>query len=334
MNKHIYDINFKNIFNTFPQGILDIAHDVIVENFPELILDRYPKAILETYPKELLISCPKDVLNGDEFRLHFKQKLNNEHILKNGKKYVSDLPHLTFEDIIISLEFQSYKIDYERETIFNIYQAALHNEHKKNVFTIVFSMEEEEHKLIYHKINQYDGFTMLIISLKALNQKQTLNNSFNKIRNNIDTSDKEKALFLLSPLTDKKNKVEILRKAIHLMELYENIDFQEKRDMLDILLNFAHEWFEDEDFENIGGFKMGDLLTEGARKHIEKIILKQTEEKGIEKGIHIGEEKGIEKGIEKVFTAINMIKQGFTIEDTIKATGLTKIQIDQLCSSK
>ena len=95
-------------------------------------------------------------------------------------------------------------------------------------------------------------------------------------------------------------------------------------------MNFAHEWFEEEDFENIGGFKMGDLLTEGARKHIEKIILKQTEEKGIEKGLHIGEEKGIEKGIEKVFTAINMIKQGFTIEDTIKATGLTKIQIEQL----
>ena len=171
---------------------------------------------------------------------------------------------------------------------------------------------------------------MLIISLKTLNQKQSLNNSFNKIRNNIDTSDKEKALFLLSPLTDKKNKVEIIRNTIHLTEHYENIDFQEKRDMLDILLNFAHEWFEEEDFENIGGFKMGDLLTEGAQKHIEKIILKQTQEKGIEKGINIGEEKGIEK----VLRAMNMIKQGFTIEDTIKATGLTEIQIDQLCSSK
>ena len=84
-------------------------------------------------------------------------------------------------------------------------------------------------------------------------------------------SDKEKALFLLSPLTDKKNKIEILRKTIHLTELYENIDFQEKRDMLDIQLNFAHEWFEDEDFKNIGGLKMGDLLTEGAKKHIEQI---------------------------------------------------------------
>ena len=139
-------------------------------------------------------------------------------------------------------------------------------------------------------------------------------------------SDKEKALFLLSPLTDKKNKIEILRKTIYLTELYENIDFQEKRDMLDIQMNFAHEWFEDEDFKNIGGLKMGDLLTEGARKHIEQIILEQTKEEGIKEGIPIGEEKGMEK----VFTAINMIKQGFTIEDIIKATGLTEMQINQL----
>lgn len=311
---------------------------MVVENFPALILDNYPKAFLETYPKELKKACPDDILKGDEFKLHFKEKLNNEHILKDGRKYVSDLPHLTFEDIVINLEFQSYQIDYERETIFNLYQASLHNEHKKYVFTIVFSMKENEHKLIFHKINQYDGFTMLIISLKALNQKQTLNNSFYKIKNNICMSDKEKALFLLSSLTDKKNKVEILRKTIHLTELYENIDFQEKRDMLDIQMNFAHEWFEDEDFKNIGGLKMGDLLTEGARKHIEQIILEQTKEEGIKEGIPIGEEKGMEKGIhigekkgmEKVFTAINMIKQGFTIEDIIKATGLTEMQINQL----
>ncbi len=48
ITKHIYDINLKNIFNTFPQGILDIAHDVVVENFPSLILDNYPKALMET----------------------------------------------------------------------------------------------------------------------------------------------------------------------------------------------------------------------------------------------------------------------------------------------
>ena len=117
---------------------------------------------------------------GDgDFKFHFKQKLPNEYVFRDGRKFTSDIPIDTYEGIVVNIESHSYIIDYDRETIFNLYQAALHNEHKKEVITVVFSMVHDEHELISHKINQVDGFTMLIISLKALNQKQTLNNLVN-----------------------------------------------------------------------------------------------------------------------------------------------------------
>ncbi len=83
------------------------------------------------------------------------------------------MPALTFEDLIINLEFQSYKINYEQEAKFNVYQAYLHKVHQKHVIKVIFSTVVEMHELITHKINSYDRFTMLIISLKALYQKQS-----------------------------------------------------------------------------------------------------------------------------------------------------------------
>ncbi len=38
------------------------------------------------------------------------------------------------------------------------------------------------------------------------------------------------------------------------------------------------------------------------------------------------------QGIEKSFIAIDMIKKGADLEEVSKATGLTKIQINQLCT--
>ena len=51
---------------------------------------------------------------------------------------------------------------------------------------------------------------------------------------------------------------------------------------------------------------------------------------GIERGFGQGFEKGIEQGI----TAVNMIKNGFSLEDASLATGLSKDQIIQLCKAK
>ena len=52
---------------------------------------------------------------------------------------------------------------------------------KKDVRIVVFSTVNNKHKLLRHRVGPNEEFTMLIVSLKALNQKQTLNNSLYKI---------------------------------------------------------------------------------------------------------------------------------------------------------
>lgn len=52
------------------------------------------------------------------------------------------------------------------------------------------------------------------------------------------------------------------------------------------------------------------------------------EEKGIEKGIEEGIEKGIETGIEKV--ALEMLKEGLSIELIMKVTSLEQKRLDEL----
>ena len=262
----------------YPQGMLDIIHQVILENCPNLILRNCPKELLEKYPKEIIENNPEVILQNKEFRLHFKQKLPNEFNLKNGKRIIADMPLDTMENLILNLEFQSSKIKFKQKTKFNLYQAFLHNEHSKYVFTVIFSMDQEKHEIIHHKINLCDEFTMLIISLKALNRKQTLNNSNYKITNNIRMSDKEKALFLMSPAMEKENRVDTLKETIRLTQLIESVDSQEKNDLLKIQLNFADEWFTYEDWEEIRGDDMVVELSEGVKKRLERMAMEDIKE--------------------------------------------------------
>ena len=285
----------------------------MIEKFPDLILKNCPKELFEKYPKEFFNEHKEEILKNEEFKLHFKARVANEFILKNGKKFISDISIDTLENIIINLEFQSYLIDYERETIFNMYQAFLHNEHQKQVITIVFSMTHDKHELITHKINQIDGFTMLIISLKALNQKQTLNNILNKNSNDINLSDKEKALLLLSPIMDLDKKIEALNKTISIIDEIKNLSKNEYDDIKNILWIYIEKWCKEEIIAN--GDNNMVTLTKSAKKLKEKFI-----------------EEGREEGIGIAISAIAMIKNGSSIEDTSIATGLSKDQINQLCA--
>ena len=141
-------------------------------------MDFYPKAFWNTFPQEILNACPDDLMKSDLFRFSFKQKLETEFFTKDGKRFIPDCPFDTFEDLVIGLEFQSSRLDYKRKTVFYEYQANLHFKHKKDVRMVVFSTVHNNHKLFRHRVGPCEEFTMLIISLKALNQKQTLNNIF------------------------------------------------------------------------------------------------------------------------------------------------------------
>ena len=289
---------------------MDIINDVIREDFPELILDFYPKAFWDTFPKELLAACPEGLVSTDIFSFHFKQKLNNEFYSREKNKFISDSPFLTFEKIIIGLEFQSEKIDYKKETIFNIYQAGLHKEHQKCVLTVVFSMVDDEHRLIKHKVGLSDEFTILIISLNALNQKQTLNNSLYKINNNLDMSFKEKVLFFSSPLMDEGNAVEAINIISGAFYRIRNASESERIEMRNIILLYLGKWC-----------PQGFLDDEG-----DDMVVLTPEAKRIK-------EKLMEEGIGKAIYAVNMVNGGSSLDDASKATGLSKTQIAQLCPS-
>ncbi len=291
---------------------------MVVNNFPELILDNYPFELLEAYPYDLLMGCPEDVLKSGEFKLNFKEKVPNEFISKDGRKIFADVPFEVFEDMIIGLEFHSYDIDYERETIFNTYQAHLHKNHHKHVFTIVFSLKEDSHKIITHKINAYDGFTMLIISLKALNQKQTLNNSLYKISNNISMSDKEKALFLLSPMMDLKNKMKALNFMMDNFYKINDLSQKELEDMETIIWLYIEKWCKKEFVENDGGVDMA-TLTPGAKKIKEEIL-----------------NQGIEKGIEEERFGIisSILSNGLSFEEVSRLTGVSVDEISKIAHGK
>jgi len=299
---------------------------VIAENFPDLILDFYPKAFWNTFPQELLNGCLDDLVKSDLFRFNFKRKLESEFFTKEGKRFIPDCPFDTFEDLIIGLEFQSSRLDYKRKTVFYEYQANLHFKHKKDVRMVVFSTVSNKHKLFRHRVGPCEEFTMLIISLKALNQKQTLNNSLYKIKNKFRMSDKEKALFLTSPMMNLMNKDEAINALLNNFYRIIGLSDDEYGDMIKIVLIYANKWCLKEVKNNFGGSGMV-VLPPSTQKLYDRIV-----KKGIEEGIEQGIEQGIERGIG--ITAVNMIKEGFSFEDASRVTGLSKAQITQLCSSK
>ncbi len=320
ISKPVYDKNFKNIFDMYPQGILDIIHQVISDNWSELIRENCPPEIREKFGRDILESDSIQISCGEDFRLHFKEKLPNELNLKNGMRFIADVPFDTDEGLILNLEFHSSKIDFEQRSKFNVYQAVLHNVHGKYVFTVVFSMDNDKHEIIHHKINQFDGFTMFIISLKALNKKQTLNNCSNKISNNIIMSDKEKALFLMCPAMDDGNRVETLKETIRLTQLIETIGIQEKRDMLMILFNFADEWFDGNDFNEIGGNEMVVELTESAKKRLEKMAIKSIKEEG--------------RLEDRIDIISSILSKGLSFEEVSRLTGVSVDEISDIANGK
>ena len=74
----------------------------MIEKFPDLILKNCPKELFEKYPKEFLNEHKEEILKNEELKLHFKARVANEFILKNGKKFLSDISIDNFENIIIN----------------------------------------------------------------------------------------------------------------------------------------------------------------------------------------------------------------------------------------
>ena len=290
------------------------------------MVDFYPKAFWDTFPRVLLKPCHNVLVKSDFLRFNFKEKLETEFFTKDGKKFIRDCPFDTFEDLIIGLEFQSSRLDYNRKTVFYEYQANLHFKYKKDVRMVVFSTVRNKHSIIKHRVGPNEEFTILIISLKALNQKQTLNNSLYKIKNKINMSDKEKALFLSSPMMDLRNKVDAINMLANNFHSIMNLSDEEYSSMLRIVFIYTNNWCKEVKNDN-GGSDMV-VMPLSTQRVFDRILAEGREEGRVE-----GREEGREIGVQSAISALDMIRSGSSLEEVSKATGLSKAQISQLSDS-
>ena len=113
------------------------------------------------------------------------------------------------------------------------------------------------------------------------------------------------------------------KEAIGLTQLIETVDIQEKKDMLNILLNLADERFNAEDWEEIGGSSMVVELSEGVQKRLEQMYLDQVRKEAKEEG----------REENNRFIISNCLSNGFSLDDISKITGLSLSKISQIADS-
>ena len=94
--------------------------------------------------------------------------------------------------------------------------------------------------------------------------------------------------------------------------------------MLNIQFNFADEWFDDNDFEDIGGNEMVVELTESAKKRLEKMAINS-----------IKEESRLEGRLENRRDIISTIlSNGLSFEEVFRLTGLSVDEISEIANGK
>lgn len=124
---------------------------------------------------------------------------------------------------------------------------------------------------------------------------------------------------------------------MELIEIYEELVIQDKLNetLRKCLVLWSGKFLSKEN--NIKKAIRGLKMSKKEARYVEKDIVNaridgmicRAEKAGIEKGREEGREEGIKKGIEsnKVETARNMFKKGFSIEDIVEITGLSKKSI-------
>ena len=90
--------------------------------------------------------------------------------------------------------------------------------------------------------------------------------------------------------------------------------------MMNVQLNFAREWMEEETFERIGGFIMEYGLTPEAFHSFRKVAREYFEEKGRKE--------------DRQLIILNMLSKGLSLEETAELTGINIEEIQKISESK
>ena len=170
-------------------------------------------------------------------------------------------------------------------------------------------------------------FEPKISSFKQRDGDKFLNNINEKVKNNEELTFQETIDLGIVPLMRSEHSPnDQILKTIELTRRIKNIDHDLKNEILGVQVLLADKFVEDPDLKN----QIMDVINMDL--DIVHDYGTYREEQGIKQGIKQGKDLG--RGEEKVKTAINMLNEGYSINQIEKVTHLDANSIEQLKNSK
>jgi predicted transposase/invertase (TIGR01784 family) len=172
-------------------------------------------------------------------------------------------------------------------------------------------------------INESCVYTMHVISLKDFKARDIFKSIENKLKNNEEITDEDIASLQLIVYTDfDESKLEILNNARKLLEKISErliFDINEKKAIVKLFNVLSVNMLDSHEHEQY--VEENNMLIDPVERYFKN--------KGIEEGMEKGMEKGREEGKEenKLEIAKNLLQMGFSIDEIVKITGISKKKI-------
>ena len=200
-----------------------------------------------------------------------------------------------------------------------------------NVELFILCVEKPTYTKKEFVIKEDCVYTMHVISLKDFKAKNIFKKLENKLKNNEEITDEDIASLQLIVYTDfEESKLEILNKARKLFEDISDrlqLNINEKTAIIYLFDVLSANMLDSSQYDEY--VEENKMLLNPVERYMKEKGIEEGMEKGMEKGIEEGMEKGIEEG--KLGTARRMLDKGFSLDDVVDVTGLSRdVILDQL----
>ncbi|MCQ2977009.1 MAG: hypothetical protein MJ232_03235 [archaeon] len=294
--------------------VLNITHHIL-----DLLLKKYGEKFINILLNE--INCKEKIT-----------KTLPTELIEDCQNLRADFVGLTKSNKILNIEFQSTKITPKDKARFTKYDVLLIEKYHKEVITIIISTHETKNKEILFKLHKGSNHMYLVV-LKNINGDKIYENIIKKHKNNTKLNKKDIADLSLLPLFYSKNKKETV--IYNITKILPNLNL-DKDDLTYLKFNlnlYIEKFVKDRKIlKKINGeLNMMEHL-EDMIIDIEKRLLAESEENGIEKGIKIGKEDGIKIGEEKLMIKFveSMIKDNYSKKEILKITKINENQYNKI----
>ena len=193
-------------------------------------------------------------------------------------------PDAIFADgrVVLMIEYQSTKIKTEDKKRFKVYVSVWdlqkNKDDKKIIFAVISTADESG--MAEYKINDWDVFKFLVLSLKDLDLGQIINNTETKIKNKEAFSEKELIELAVTPVLP-STREEIISQFFKTADLISQIEFlsnELKNSICGLVLMLTNIYFDEleEVRKKIQGVYMGkiDCVVEFGQEKYDAGLLK------------------------------------------------------------